>query len=154
VYHAFFNGQCGVLRVNIHRRTKAPPNTKFFVWLVLLYRCWIGDMLLCHHMADSAMCGLYSQLDESINHLLLGCSYSMEVWSLLDGPGLHRLCPSGDDYLSCRKQVPRCLRKGFNSMVVLVWWQLWSEPNARMIFNNTTKQAAVLECWIREDVRC
>jgi hypothetical protein len=107
-------------------------------------------------MADSAICGLCSQLDESINHLLLGCSYCREVWArLLAGPRLHRLCPSGDDCLadwwaSCRKQVPRCLRKGFDSLVVLVWWLPWGERNGR-IFNNAMKQAATLECWIREE---
>jgi hypothetical protein len=129
---------------------KAPPNSKFFVWLALLDRCWTFDRLLRHHMADNATCGLCSQLDESINHLLLGCSYSREVWAcLLAGPGLHRLCPSGDNCLadwwaSCRKKVPRCLRKGFDS------WLLWEECNGR-IFNNAMKQAAMLECWIREE---
>jgi hypothetical protein len=59
----------------------------FLVWLALLDHWWMGDRLLHHHMADSATCGFCSLLDESINHMLLGCSYSREVWvRLLAGP--------------------------------------------------------------------
>jgi hypothetical protein len=52
----------------------------FMVWLALLDHCWTGDRLLCHHIRDDAICILFDQVDESIDHLLLGCCYTREVW--------------------------------------------------------------------------
>jgi hypothetical protein len=112
-YQAFFKGQCGVPGTNILCKVKAPPSRKFFVWLALLDGCWTWERLLRHHMIDDGQCALSSQAIESIDHLLLGCCFSREVWvRLLPASKLHQLCPMPDDLLvdwwtSKRKQLPR-----------------------------------------------
>jgi hypothetical protein len=104
------------------------PSSKFFVWLALLDRCWTGDRLLRHHMKDDASCILCYQADESIDHLLLGCCYTREVWArLLVRSGRHDVCPLPGDriadwWIASEKKFVKNLRKGFDSLVVLVWW--------------------------------
>ena len=47
-------------------------------------------------------------------------------------------------WMDARRQVPRELHKGFDSVVLLVSWRLWKERNSR-VFDNaacTTTQAA------------
>jgi hypothetical protein len=129
VYRAFFNGQCGVLGANILRKAKAPLNSKFFVWLALLDRCWIGERLLHHQMSDDGSCTFCSQEEESIGRLL-GCSFTREEWwRLLARRGLQALCLEPDDsmvdwWMSSRKKLTKSSRRGFDSMVVLVWWSV------------------------------
>jgi hypothetical protein len=132
-YRAFFNDQCGMPGANVLRKT-----------LALLDRCWTGVRLLRHHMRDDDSCGLCSQVDESIDHLRLGCCFTREVWScLLVGSGLQQLCSSPDDrivdwWVSCRKKLPKCSRGGFDSMVVLVWWLVWRERNNSLQWSDAT----------------
>jgi hypothetical protein len=45
-YRAFFIGQCGLPGAKELRKTKAPPACKFFMWLLLLGRCWTGERLV------------------------------------------------------------------------------------------------------------
>jgi hypothetical protein len=130
IYRAFFHGQCGVPSAGVLRKTKAPPSSKFFVWLALLDRCWTGESLLHHHMKDDGSCPLCSQVEESIDHLLLGCCYTGEVWyRLLARQGLHPCCLTPHDriadwWLASRKRIARSSRKGFDSLVVLAWWSV------------------------------
>jgi hypothetical protein len=122
----------------------------------LLFLIVVGQArLLRHHMRDDDSCGLCSQVDESIDHLRLGCCFTREVWScLLVGSGLQQLCSSPDDrivdwWVSCRKKLPKCSRGGFDSMVVLVWWLVWGSETT--VFNGAMQQAATLVSWIREE---
>jgi hypothetical protein len=32
-------------------------------------------------------------------------------------------------WLRCRKRIDKAARKGFDTLVVLVWWLTWKEPN-------------------------
>jgi hypothetical protein len=76
-----------------------------------------------------------------VDHLLASCVYSRELWYRLLRPSAwDQLMPSPDSSLSswwmdARCLVPRHLRRGFDSTVVLVSWRLWREQNSR-IFNN------------------
>ena len=47
-----------------------------------------------------------------------------------------------------RKQVPKELRRGFDSLVFLIGWMLWKERNART-FNNVAATAAQLAAIIK-----
>jgi hypothetical protein len=53
-------------------------------------------------------------------------------------------------WVSSRKKLPKDSRRGFDSMVVLVWWLVWRERNNR-VFNGAMQQAATLANWIREE---
>jgi hypothetical protein len=55
-----------------------------------------------------------------------------------------------DRWTVLRKRLAKRHRRGFDSLVVLVWWFLWKERNNR-IFNGAMQQAATLASWIREE---
>ena len=102
-----------------------------------------------HGLQESPTCALCGVGTEEIDHLLLACPYSVEVWSLaLRLPGL-------DDLLlldmasfwvwwtTSRKRVAKTARRGFDSMVLLVGWELWKERNSRT-FDAAARHPAVL----------
>ena len=80
------------------------------------------------------MCG---QEDETCDHLLAACVFTREIWyRILSTVGLQHTVPSPSDtlvdwWLEARKQVPGALSRGFNSLVLIVSWELWKERNRR-----------------------
>jgi hypothetical protein len=74
-------------------KAKATPSSKFFIWLALLDRCWTRDRLLWHHLKDDGSCPLCSQVEEMIDHLLLGCCYTRALASLASVLPLALLLP-------------------------------------------------------------
>ncbi|KAF8733028.1 hypothetical protein HU200_015386 [Digitaria exilis] len=80
----------------------------------------------------------------------MGCCYSRQIWfALLRKVRADRLCPTlADDSLAAwwsrrRKQVHKDSRKLFDSMVVLIAWNIWLERNART-FNRQDKTTTQL----------
>jgi hypothetical protein len=93
-YKAFFVGS---IKFGPWRRiwkTWAPPRCKFFIWLVLHNRVWTADRLARRNLPHPESCPLCDQVDETINHLLVGCVFARQVWSLiLQQLGLLQLAP-------------------------------------------------------------
>jgi hypothetical protein len=79
-YRAFFHGQCGIPGATVLCKMKAPPSCKFFIWLSLMGRCWTSERLQRHGLPDNGPCALCSQDSELIQHLLVACVFSREVW--------------------------------------------------------------------------
>lgn len=87
-----------------------------------------------HGLDNGDQCALCAQAPETTDHLLLlGCPYSREVWfKLLRASASQRLMPASDDlladwWLNSRKRLPKELHKGYDTMVVIVSWELWKE---------------------------
>lgn len=88
-YRAFFIGQCGVPGAKELTKTRATPRCKFFFWHVFLGRCWSSERLQRQNLQNNGPCALCSQQPETLQHLLLSCPFSREVWfRLLRTPGL------------------------------------------------------------------
>ena len=122
----------------ILHKTRAPGKCKFFMWLALHDRCWTADRRKRHGLQSDDTCVLCSQLPETIDHLLVGCPFSREIWfKVLRWLGWEMVAPSthttnlSDWWLAARKDVPKNGRNGFDSMVVLVCWLFWKERNNR-----------------------
>jgi hypothetical protein len=98
--------------------------------LALLGRCWTSERLQHHSLPNSGVCALCSQSDEVLSHLLLMCVYSREVWAhCLQAYELQCLQPGVEEelgvwWLRCRKQINKSVCKGFDTMVILVWWRI------------------------------
>jgi hypothetical protein len=81
---------------------------------------------------------------ETLDHIVLGCVFSREVWNrLLSRQGLAALAASDDIDLFiwwswARQRMPRACRKGFDSLVMLTCWMLWKERNARTFRNEAS----------------
>jgi hypothetical protein len=128
-----FHGQSSVPGAKELSKSRAPPHCKFFMWTVLLSRCWTADRRHRHHLQEDDRCSLCSQANETVTHLLLNCCYSKEVWfRILGRSGFHGLTPDqetsvADWWLLKRKCVHRDQRPGFDTAVILVCWCIWKE---------------------------
>jgi len=157
-YSAFFLGQYAVHGVKNLWKTRAPAKCKFFLWLAIHERCWTAERRKRHNLQVVDTCALCDQEAESITHLLIGCSFSRQIWlSLLLHLGLQQLCPTGSEtslaywWLSSRKQLGKHERRGFDSLVILISWMIWKERNARN-FNNQAMTVVQLRDLILEEL--
>lgn len=156
-YHAFFIGQYSIAGARELARTRAPPKAKFFIWFALLDRCWTNQRRQRHGMQNVGPCSFCAQHDETVDHLLLRCTYAREIWfKQLQRSANQRLTPRPDHQLAewwaaSRKSLPKNLRKGFDSLLVLLCWELWKERNRR-VFDNASKLPAEMLKRINDEV--
>jgi hypothetical protein len=61
-------------------KTHAPNKCRFFIWLVLLRRCWTADRRFRRGLQADNSCALCSQEPELVDHLVFQCVFSREVW--------------------------------------------------------------------------
>ena len=155
-YGAMFFGSVALPGAKLVWKTAAPPRVRYFFWLTLHGRCWTGHRRFRHGLQDSDICIVCDEHSETMDHILSDCPFSREVWHrCLDRLHLaHPLqLPHGralDWWTTSRKLVPRTLRKGLDSFVLLVGWSLWKERNART-FRGESSSASVLFLRIWDD---
>jgi hypothetical protein len=148
-YGAMFFGSVALPGAKLVWKTAAPPRVRYFFWLTLHGWCWTRHRRFRHGLQDSDIYIVCDQHSETMDHILSNCPFSREVWHrCLDR--LHLAYPlqlphgcALDWWTSSRKLVPRALRKGFDSFVLLVGWSLWKERNART-FRGESSAAPVL----------
>jgi len=86
-----------------------------------------------------------------MDHLILGCVFSREVWdSCLQSFLLHDLVVVQQEdimwwWTTSRKRLPKELRRGFDSLLLLVGWLMWKERNARTFNRVASSPAQLLE---------
>ena len=83
---------------------------------------------------------LSNQEEETINHLLLSCVFSRQIWfSVMQRLGMQVLTPQPDDHSfedwwdQVSRRVADQAKKGLNSVVILVAWSLCNHRN-RCVF--------------------
>ena len=137
-YLAFFIGQHPVEGAKLIRKARAPAKCKFFIWLVLHDRCWTAARRKRHGLQDDDACALCDQSSETVDHLLLSCPFSREVWfqvmRRIGHEGVLQQVQSDlflDWWSRARRLIPKSGRRGFDSLVVLISWLLWKERNDR-----------------------
>jgi hypothetical protein len=107
-------------------KTLAPSKVRFFFWLVMHGHCWTAERRFRHGLQDSATYVLCDQEIESMDHILIGCCFSREVWYHwlrklhLKGVIVVQQKPSMQWWLSSGKLVPKMLRRGFDSFFFLL----------------------------------
>lgn len=137
-------------------KTRAPPRVRLFYWLVLHRRCWTGDRRFRHGLQQSSDCIFCDQLPETMDHIILGCVYSREVWShILARLHLQDTIQVAEEdfmiwWLRSRKLLAHELRKGFDTLSFLIGWRLWKERNART-FDGTATTPLILVSSIWEE---
>jgi hypothetical protein len=139
-------------------KSKAPPRCKFFMWLVVHQRCLTADNLQRRGWPNAGSCQLCWSGAETCAHLFVHCRFTSTVWRKLrtwsaatfraPGPSFHT---TEDWWLKARKQVPKPLRRDFNTVVILVHWKIWKERNAR-IFEGAQHSAEEVFDGIRDDI--
>ncbi|WVZ83087.1 hypothetical protein U9M48_030267 [Paspalum notatum var. saurae] len=110
-YNAMF---VGTIKFSPWRRvwkSWAPPKCKFFMWLAVNNRCWTSDRLARRGLPHQPACPFCDQAEETIHHILGSCVLAREVW------------------VESSKALPKDLRKGFNTLFILVSWEIWKHRN-------------------------
>jgi hypothetical protein len=132
-YGAMFLGSSSPVGAKQLWKTAAPPRVRFFYWLVMHGRCWTVDRRYRHGLQPDDRCIFCDQCSETMEHILLGYTYSREVWHrwisklhLLQEIALEEE-PVMSWWLRSRKRLPKSLRKGFDSFLFLVGWIIWKE---------------------------
>lgn len=75
-YSAMFIGSLPDPHWRLTWKTWVPLNTKIFLWLSAQDRCWTTKRLARHGLPHADYCLLCNQEPESMQHLLVGCSFS------------------------------------------------------------------------------
>jgi hypothetical protein len=80
-YGAMFVGSLRPFRAKQIWKTSAPPRVKFFFWLVMHGRYWMAHRRRRHGLQESDACIICDQAVETMDHTILGCVFSREVWA-------------------------------------------------------------------------
>jgi len=157
-YKSFFIGQQPVEGATLLRKARAPPKCKFFIWLVLHDRCWTAARRKKHGLQDDDSCALCSQAPETIEHLLLCCSFSRELWfQLFHRIGWSAVSPSSHDqwlvawWTRARKRILKEERSCFDSVVILICWMVWKERNKRIFDRQIRTMHEILD-WVFDEI--
>ena len=130
-YRSFFFGQHPVEGAKLLRKSRAPGKCKFFIWLVIHDRCWTAARRKKHGLQDDDSCALCAQMSETVDHLLIACPFTREVWfRLLRRSDWLSLAPNAQStffvswWSTARKQLSKANRRCFDSLVILTSWML------------------------------
>ena len=151
-YEAFFTGTIKFGPWRCIWKTWAPLKCKLFIWLAVKNRCWTADKLAKRGLPHPSACPLCDQAAETIQHILIRCVFSREVWTLIfQKLGLLALAPQPGSssfirwWCRFRKAVPKELRKGLNSLIILVAWEIWKHRNSCVFDNSRPSVEEVLK---------
>ena len=121
------------------RRGRVPPSPccKFFIWLAIKNRCWTADqlakrgkevshtLLLAPFVTKKMNCATFV----SLLHLYLpGLVYNPTEAQ----PGLgcsSAIIKFSSWWCQALKGAPKGCRKGINSLIILVSWEIWKHRN-------------------------
>lgn len=131
----------------------APLRVKLFLWLALRRRQWTADRRRRHGLDTHDSCWLCDQEDETIDHIVVECSFAHQLWfeaaSEL-GANLQQQ-PAGlitDWWDTWRNLWPPKFAKGADTLFALVAWELWKERNARC-FRGAKTQIQSVKAFIK-----
>jgi hypothetical protein len=118
------------------------------MWLVEHNRCWTADKLARRGMEHPEHYLLCDQQPENINHLLVSCVFTRQIWLEV---GLQQFMPlptqvSFEDWRrQSSMRVPSQLREGFNSLVILGARVVWKHRNQCLFHGASPSVAALLQ---------
>jgi hypothetical protein len=124
-------------------------------------RCWTADRLAEKGLPHPQNCLLCDQEEETLNHLLVSCVFSREVWfQIMRSVGLQHLAPghensSFEDWwegvtFSTVGPAYKGLHKGLNSLNILGAWAIWNHRN-RCVLNGVQPCTNLVINWVNEE---
>jgi hypothetical protein len=128
----------------------APLRIKLFLWLALRKRLWTADRRRRHGLEAQDNCYLCDQEPESIDHIIVQCSYAKQVWWFIRSAlqETSQLQPTDSIYewwRTWRAQWQGQCRQGADSIFTLVACELWKERNVRCFRGANTQVADLLK---------
>ena len=157
-YAAFFVGTIKFAPWRRIWKSWAPLRCKFFIWLAINNRCWTADRLAKRGLPHHEVCPLSDQEEENIQHILVGCVFTRQIWSLILQPlHLSDLTPSVSEtrfslwWKRALSAVPKGIRKGLNSLIILVSWEVWKHRNS-CVFENARPNISLLLQTVSDEI--
>lgn len=116
-YRAMFTGTIRLRGAKHLWKASVPPKVKYFFWLAIHDRCWTASRRKKRGLQDCDLCALCHQESETMQHLLVTCVFTREVWARLSISLSLPQPPAGslsvlDQWLAARKLLPKDLRRG------------------------------------------
>jgi hypothetical protein len=116
-------------------KSKVPPRVAFFSWIAALGKILTVDNLRKRHIALVSWCCMCKAGGESVDHLLLHCSYAKELWDLVFAMfGVHwvMLCRVIDLFVCWQRRLGSQQRSViWRAVPHCLMWCIWKERNAR-----------------------
>jgi len=129
------------------------------MWTIAHKKCWIADRLARKGLCHPTACPLCDQTDETIDHLLVSCVFSRQVWfAVLHDLGLQALAPQAgerffeDWWASTSSRVSDQVQKGVNSITILSSWSLWNHCN-QCVFDGINPNPSSIIRIIKEEMQ-
>ena len=158
-YLAFFMGSIRYAPWKKIWKSWVPLRCRFFIWLVFKKRCWTADNLAKRGLPHPNACPLCDQEDENIQHLLVGCVFSRQLWFyIFQAIKMPELAPNIAEtsfpkwWRKVVKLVPKERRQGLNSLIILTAWEIWKHKNS-CVFENSEPNTLTLITRIVEECR-
>lgn len=114
------------------------------------------DRLARRGLQHPARCPLCDQAPETMQHLLLACPFSRQVWfEILSWLRMQCRPPDGEATLNewwtaAQQATPKPLRKGLASTTLLVPWMIWKHRND-CVFDRAQPSVRSLALKIKEE---
>jgi hypothetical protein len=127
----------------------APLRIKLFLWFAIRRRHWTAERRRRHGLDARDDCWLCDQEPESIDHIVVGCSFSRQIWftaSAALGTQLQQP-PSGtiaEWWDTWRSQWTGTYMMGADTLFALIAWEIWKERNGRCFRGANTKVQALM----------
>jgi len=95
-----------------------------------------GFNIISDAWATNDMCPLCDKVDETIDHLLVSCVFTRQIWyNILQLFGLQAVAPQMDNLFfvdwwdEASSRLSGQVQKGFNSIIILGAWLIWKHRN-------------------------
>ncbi|WVZ79026.1 hypothetical protein U9M48_026654 [Paspalum notatum var. saurae] len=126
-----------------------PLRVKIFLWLAFRRRLWTADRRRRHGLDARDTCFLCDSEQESIDHILVSCSFVRSIWVVALARCGVSAPPASDATLlswwqNVRAAWPTTTRHASGTVVGLVSWCIWKERNKRCFENVKSTLAEVL----------
>lgn len=122
-------------------KSRAPLQCRFFAWHALRNRCWTSDRLARRGLGHQDACPFCDQEEETINHLLLDCVFTREVWTATcHALGKQDWIPSRGEKVQewCQNKAGTGRSgKDVRAILILVLWEVWKYRNT-IVFDGVT----------------
>jgi hypothetical protein len=151
-YRAMLHGSIWSSSRKLTWKSWAPPRVKFFIWLACQDRCWTADRLARRGLQHPPRCVLCDQEMETMEHILVGCSYSRITWhEVLSWIRLWTAIPAEevlfvDWWDTTVRASPKAARKGISSGIML---RLGGYGSGGMLSSSTARDPTFSACVTR-----
>ena len=130
----------------------APPKVEFFMWLALLGKLSTRQRLYEKGMLqeDQTSCPLCAVHPESLDHILLSCSFSQQIWLSISAEFGQNLIAAATFKEHYRNWMSVPGRKGLQKKVWIlsffaVAWNIWQTRNEVVFQNKVYNQEIMLQ---------